>query len=75
MEDTFNTLMQRPVKLKEVVVGDPWQVLPIKNFKNARECTEIYLGKKGIQKVEQFEHFPNIEVLWLNENNVTPVYS
>jgi hypothetical protein len=50
--------------------GDPWTVLPIKSRKNARECTEIVLSKRKINRLTNFEYFDNLEALWLNNNKV-----
>lgn len=45
-------------------------MIPIKNNKQARETTEIHLAKRGIDKLIEFDKFPNIEVLWINDNKV-----
>jgi hypothetical protein len=53
------------------VVSDPWSVLPIKNAKCARSTTEVHLSDRHIEQLGNFESFPNLEVLWLNNNKVT----
>jgi Leucine Rich repeats (2 copies) len=50
--------------------SNPWNILPIKNAKSARNCTEVHLSNQGIEKIRNFESFPNLEVVWLNENKV-----
>jgi Leucine-rich repeat (LRR) protein len=35
------------------------------------ECTELSLARRGITQLEGFERLPNLEVLWLNHNNLT----
>lgn len=53
-----------------VIFSNPWSVLPIKNMKYARSCTEIHLSDSGIDKIANFENFPSIETLYLNNNKV-----
>ena len=55
----------------EIKVGNPWSILPIKNNKYARDLTEVYLSDRGLDKLEQFEDFPNLEEIWLNNNQVS----
>jgi len=50
--------------------GNPWTILPIKNAKYARDLTEVHLSDREIDFLEQFEDFPNLEVVWLNNNKV-----
>ena len=71
MENTFNRLITRSQPTKTTTEGDPWEILPIKNKKNANSCTEVHLAKRGIDKLTRFEDFPNLEVIWLNENKVS----
>lgn len=33
---------------EEVVIGDPWTVLPIKNAKYAKELVEVHLSDRKI---------------------------
>ncbi len=70
MDETFNKLIRRANETKAIVKGDPWDIIPIKNKKYARDCTEIHLGNRGIEKLIRFEDFPNLEVLWINNNKV-----
>lgn len=51
-------------------VADPHAELPIKNFKYVKNCTEMYLAKRGIERIGNFESFVNLEVLWINDNAV-----
>jgi len=54
----------------EAVIGNPWSVLPIKNNKYAKDLVEVHLSDRGLTKLESFENFPNLEVIWLNNNKV-----
>jgi hypothetical protein len=55
----------------EVTYGNPWSVLPIKNNKYAKDLVEVHLSDRAINRLEQFEDFPNLEVIWLNNNKVS----
>lgn len=59
---------------EEVVEGDPWSVLPVKTAKFAKECKNIVLSNRGINRLKNFEFFDNLEALWLNNNKVEFVY-
>lgn len=37
------------------------------------DCTELYLGGKGIEQLAGFERLTNLEVLWLNDNKLTAI--
>ena len=51
------------------VVARPFAELAVINEKNARSCEELYLANKMISDLGQdFQHFGNLEVLWLNDN-------
>jgi len=52
------------------VVSDPRSVLPVKNRKYIRNTTEIHLAKRNIDRIDHFEEFVNLEVLWLNGNRI-----
>lgn len=52
----------------EIKVGNPWSILPIKNNKYARDLTEVELTDKGLNALEHFEDFPNLEEIWLSNN-------
>jgi Leucine-rich repeat (LRR) protein len=54
----------------ECTYGNPWSVLPIKNNKYAKDLMEVHLSDRSINKLENFEDFPNLEVIWLNNNKV-----
>ena len=70
MEATFEQLFSKNNKKEKNVLGDPWDILPIKNMKYAKNCEEIHLGNRNLEGVENFQLFPNVEVLWLNNNLV-----
>lgn len=70
MENTFNNLIGRSTAVKATTLGNPWEVIPIKNKKYARDTTEVHLANRGVQQLVEFENFPNLEVLWLNNNKV-----
>ncbi|WIA28063.1 hypothetical protein OEZ86_010648 [Tetradesmus obliquus] len=43
------------------------------NAKHVKDCTELYLGGKGIEQLAGFERLTNLEVLWLNDNKLTAI--
>ncbi|GFR43310.1 hypothetical protein Agub_g4377 [Astrephomene gubernaculifera] len=55
-----------------VIVSEPHKELVGggDNAKYVKECTEMYLGGKGIEKIRGFEPFVNLESLWLNNNKL-----
>jgi hypothetical protein len=55
----------------ELRVGNPWSILPIKNNKYARDLTEVFLSDRGLNALEKFDEFPNLEEIWLNKNKLT----
>ena len=56
---------------EEAKVGNPWSILPIKNNKYAKDLVEVHLSDRHLTSLENFEYFPNLEVIWLNNNNVS----
>lgn len=44
MDSTFNRLVARSSLKEQSKVGDPWEVIPIKNRGQARDTIEIHLG-------------------------------
>lgn len=52
-------------------VGNPWSILPIKNKKYAKDLVEVHLSDRGLTSLEKFDEFPNLEVIWLNNNQVS----
>ena len=58
-------MVEEPLK-----VGDPWSVLPVKNAKYARDLIEVHLSDRELDIVQHFEDFPNLEVIWVNNNKV-----
>lgn len=59
------------VELEEQKLGSPWSVLPIKNNKYAKDLVEVHLSDRALTDLEKFDNFPNLEVIWLNNNNVS----
>jgi len=50
---------------------DPWQTCAKKNAKNSKECTEVYLAKRGSNELsDNFKFFENLEVVWFNGNRL-----
>ena len=62
-------MVEEPLK-----IGNPWHILPIKNSKYARDLIEVHLSDRDLDLIERFEDFPNLEVLWLNNNKVRQHY-
>ena len=59
----------------DLKVGNPWSILPIKNNKYARDLTEVFLADRGLNCLEKFDEFPNLEEIWLNNNKVSKTFS
>lgn len=74
MDHIFNALIARPNSQIEANLGNPWEIIPIKNRKYAKDCVEIHLGNRNIDGLTHFEDFPNLEVLWINNNKVRLLY-
>ena len=55
----------------DVKVGNPWSILPIKNNKYAKDLVEVHLSDRSLNALEKFDMFPNLEVIWLNNNSVS----
>ena len=55
----------------EAVIGNPWSILPIKNNKYAKDLVEVHLSDRSLNQLERFDDFPNLEVIWLNNNKVS----
>jgi len=53
-----------------VKISDPYAELAVNNAKYVKACTELYLAKKGIEELGDFDRFVNLEVLWLNDNRL-----
>lgn len=58
-------MVEEPIK-----IGNPWSILPIKNSKYARDLIDVHLCDRDLDLLEKFEEFPNLEVIWLNNNKV-----
>lgn len=55
----------------EEIILDPNQCIPKRNQKYASECTEVFLSNRGGTAVSNhFDRFTNLEVLWLNGNQL-----
>lgn len=59
MEQTMNSLLTKHQPLKEVP-ANPWDVIPIKNSKEAKETTEVHLGGRKATILINFSAFPNL---------------
>lgn len=73
MLDVLDIALQRAEEGKkgDTEEGDPFSVIPLRNSKKcARETTELYLGKRNIDNLINFQYFKNLEVLWLNNNSI-----
>lgn len=54
--------------------ADPGAELPsADSMKQRKETTELYLGGRGIEKIDgsQMGTLPNLAVLWINNNRLT----
>ena len=56
--------------MDELKIGNPWSILPIKNNKYARDLAEVHLSDRGLDKLELFEQFPNLEEIWISNNSL-----
>lgn len=72
MDQVFNHLIKRATPQPVIKVGTPWQCIPIKNDKQARDTEEAHLADQGINSLAGFDKFMNLEVVWLNGNQVLP---
>jgi Ca2+-binding EF-hand superfamily protein len=59
-----------PSHLIGKVVSSPLQCLPIVSAITVKNTTELSLGHKGIEELEGFGLFTNLETLWLNGNRL-----
>ena len=74
MIEVLEKSLKRTLGLKkDQIPGDPYDVIPVKDRKYAKETVEVYMGRRRIQQLVNFEYFPNLEVVWLNDNNLTSV--
>lgn len=58
-----------------VIAGapDPVRLLSL-TAENVRNTTELHMGRKGAKSIHpNFQHFVNLEILWLNQNDLTAV--
>ena len=58
-------MVEEPLKF-----GNPWTILPIKNVKYAKDLIDVHLSDRDLDFLEKFEDFPNLEVVWLNNNKL-----
>ncbi len=56
--------------MEQTKIGDPWSVLPIKNALYAKECTEVDLSGRNLEGLQNFEFFPNLDVVYFGRNKV-----
>ncbi|KUF85780.1 Leucine-rich repeat-containing protein 72 [Phytophthora nicotianae] len=56
--------------IRKLRLSDPHAELPIKNHKYVKNCTELYMANKRIHKIANFDAFVNLEVLWINDNQI-----
>ncbi len=54
MDNVFKNLVMRPTKKDDLKLGNPWEIIPIKNNKSAKECTEIHLANQNIDNLIGF---------------------
>lgn len=55
---------------------NPWDFIPPgRNRKIARDTVELHCAKQNSEGLAEndWENFPNLEVLWLNSNNVVRI--
>ena len=55
----------------DIKIGNPWSILPIKNWKYAQDLDEVHLSDRNLSLLENFHQFPNLEVIWLSNNKVS----
>lgn len=60
MDQTLNHLLTKHEPVKEEIEANPWDAIPVKNFKQAKETTEIHLGERKATILVKFENFPNL---------------
>ena len=51
-------------------MANPIDELAVKNEKYIKNCTELYMAKRNMQVLANFERFINLEVLWINDNQI-----
>jgi hypothetical protein len=51
-------------------VSEPLKELPNKSSKHVRHCEEIYLGKRGITHIGNFDKFTNLVTVFLCDNQI-----
>ena len=55
MDQTFNSLTSRTVLA--IKAADPWDVVPVRNNKYAKDTLEIHLGKREAEVLKNFPVF------------------
>lgn len=68
MDQTFNSLVTKPPP--RIATADPWDTVPVKNYKYAKDTTEVHLGKRNAEVLANFSLFENLEIVWLNNNRL-----
>ncbi|EEY61227.1 uncharacterized protein PITG_01483 [Phytophthora infestans T30-4] len=65
-----NSIMSTANVTRKWRLSDPHAELPIKNHKYVKNCTELYMANKRIDKIANFDAFVNLDVLWINDNQI-----
>jgi len=61
-----------PKEPEQQLALDPFSCLPKRNQKYASECIEAYLADRDAEELsDNFQRFPNLEVVWFNQNRLT----
>jgi hypothetical protein len=56
--------------MEKLTEGNPWSVIPVQSRKYAKDCIEVVLSNRNIDKLVKFEDFENLEAVWLTNNKV-----
>jgi hypothetical protein len=72
MDQTFNSLITKPPQ--KMRKADPWDVVPVKNNKYAKDTTELHLGKREAEVLGDFSIFENLQIVWLNDNRLKDLW-
>ncbi len=56
---------------KRKKVADPMTLIDPSNLSGIKNLTEMHFGEKEFLSLQNFEHFPNLEVVWLNKNSLS----
>lgn len=53
-------LLSKHQPIQTEIEANPWNAIPIKNAKQAKETTEMHLGDLKATILVNFNHFPNL---------------